>query len=124
MPETTPGRVLTTLRFVIGASAWLTPDLAGKAFGLDPDANPQASYLARLFAVRDAALGVGLVATEGEARRLWWQIGVACDLADAAAGVIAGKQGRAYRAQAAVMVTATALAAAGLGAAALMADDV
>ena len=123
MPESTPGKVLTTLRFIIGGSAWLTPDLAGKAFGLDPDSNPQASYLGRLFAVRDAALGVGLVATEGDARRLWWQIGVACDLADAAAGVIAGKQGR-LPGPAAVMVTATALAAAGLGAAALMADDV
>ena len=123
MPESTPGKILTTLRFIIGGSSWLAPDLAGKGFGLDPEANPQASYVGRLFASRDAALGAGIVATEGDARRLWWQIGIACDVADAAAGLIALKQGR-LPAAAGVMVTATALVAAGLGAAALMADDV
>ena len=122
-PSPRPGKILTTLRFIVGGSSWLAPDLAGKAFGLDSDANPQSSYVGRLFARRDAALGVGLVATEGDARRLWWQIGIACDVADAAAGVIARKQGR-LPGPAAVMVTATALAAAGLGAAALAADDV
>lgn len=123
MPESTPGKILTTLRFIVGGSSWIAPDLAGKAFGLDSDANPQASYVGRLFASRDAALGAGIVATEGDARRLWWQIGIACDVADAAAGLIALRQGR-LPAPAAIMVTATACLAAGLGAAALMADDV
>ena len=42
----------------------------------------------QLFAVRDAMLGVGLVASSGDARRTWWKVGIACDLADAAAAVI------------------------------------
>ena len=48
----------------VGASAWATPRLAGKAFGLDADDNPQSPYLARLFGIRDIALGVGRAVDE------------------------------------------------------------
>jgi len=47
---------LATLRVAIGASAWATPRLAGKAFGLDAAGNPQSPYLARLFGIRDIAV--------------------------------------------------------------------
>ena len=70
MPESAPGKTLTVLRFIIGGGAWIAPRTMGRLFGLDIDANPQAPYVARLFAVRDAVLGVGLVATDGDARRL------------------------------------------------------
>ena len=122
MPESPPGKLLTVLRFIIGGSSWLAPRTAGRVFGLDVDANPQAPYLGRLFGVRDAVLGVGLVATSGDARRLWWRVGIACDVADLAAGLLAGRARELPRASTA-LVSAAAAMAAGLGAAALMADD-
>ena len=86
-------RNLATLRLAVGASAWATPRLAGKAFGLDAAGNPQSPYLARLFGIRDIALGVGALSTTGEARRQWLTLGVMCDAADAAAGNFAGRGG-------------------------------
>ena len=86
-------RSVPMTRTAIGVAAWLTPRLSGRLFGLDPDANPQASYLGRLFGVRDVALGIGLRSSNGAERQQWLRLGVACDLADAAAGVLAGKTG-------------------------------
>jgi hypothetical protein len=112
-------RSLVGIRVAIGAGAWLAPRLSGRLFGLDPDANPQAAYLGRLFGIRDVALGYGLNASAGEEqRRHWLRIGVACDLADALAGLFAGRSGD-LPARSAFLVTTTALAAAGMGIAAL-----
>src|SRR3954464_15628495 len=116
-----PAQTLSTLRFIIGGSSWLAPNLAGKLFGMDPDANPQAAYLGRLFGVRDFMLGVGVRTGDTASRRLWWQVGIACDVADAAAGYLALRNGSLPK-HSAVMVTGTALLAAGLGAAALSAE--
>jgi hypothetical protein len=112
---------LTGLRAGVGVGAWATPNFAGRLFGLDPDNNPQASYVCRLFGVRDLALAAGALTSDGPDRRRWLQLGLACDLADAAAGYIAGRTGVLSK-PAAVMVTGVALAAAGLGAAALAAN--
>ncbi len=109
---------LAGLRAAVGVGAWATPNVSGKMFGLDPDNNPQASYLGRLFGVRDLALAAGTLSTEGAEQRRWIQLGVACDVADALAGYIAGRTGVLPK-PAAVMVTGVALVAAGLGAAAL-----
>ena len=111
-------RGLIGLRAAIGAGAFLAPRVTGRLFGLDVEGNPQAPYLARLFGVRDAALAFG-VATTGESQRAQWlQIGIACDLADAVAGLLAGRDGE-LPTPTAVLVTGTALMAAGLGIAAL-----
>ena len=109
---------LATLRLAVGASAWATPRLAGKAFGLDAAGNPQSPYLARLFGIRDIALGVGTLSTTGEARRQWLTLGVMCDAADAAAGIFAGRAGYLPKVPT-VLVTGVALVAAGMGLAAL-----
>jgi hypothetical protein len=111
-------RSLAGVRMAIGTSAWATPRLAGKAFGLDSDSNPQSPYLSRLFGVRDIALGIGALTTTGESRRHWLALGLFCDAADAAAGVLAGRAGYLPKIPT-VLVTGTALVAAGLGAAAL-----
>ena len=111
-------RSLAMLRMAVGTSAWATPRLAGKAFGLDAEGNPQSPYLARLFGIRDIALGVGALSTTGEARRQWLTLGVMCDAADAAAGIFAGRAGYLPKVPTA-LVTGVALAAAGLGLAAL-----
>jgi hypothetical protein len=111
-------KLLAALRLAVGGSSWGTPRVAGKLFGLDAAANPQSPYLARLFGVRDVALGWGVMATEGETQRQWLMVGVACDLADALAGVAGGRGGYLPK-HTAVLVTATALAAAALGGQAL-----
>jgi hypothetical protein len=113
---------LVVTRTAIGAGAWLAPRLSGRLFGLDPDANPQAPYLGRLFGARDVALGVGLQSSKGLERQQWLRIGVACDLADAAAGVLAGRSG-ALPKHATVLVTATALLAAAMGLAAMRGEE-
>ncbi len=113
-----PLQALVSTRTAIGVSSWVAPGLAGRAFGLAVAGNPQAPYLARLFGVRDIALGVGVQQTTGDARRLWLKLGIACDLADAAAGIISSRDGSLPQVSAA-LVTATAFVAAGLGIAAL-----
>lgn len=113
---------LVAVRSSIGVGSWVAPRFSGRLFGLDPEANPQAVYLARLFGVRDAALGYGLNASSGAERRQWLRIGIVCDLADAMAGMLAGRRGD-LPGRAAVLVTATAFLAAGMGIAALQDDE-
>lgn len=109
---------LVRVRSAIGVGAWVAPRISGRLFGLDVPGNPQAPYLARLFGVRDAALAYGLQTTQGAERAHWLKIGIACDLADALAGVFARRR-RELPAFASVLVTAAALGAAALGVAAL-----
>ena len=109
---------LVAIRSNIGLGAWLAPRLSGRLFGLDAEANPQLPYVGRLFGVRDVALGAGVALTSGSARRLWLQVGLACDAADAAAGLIAGRN-KEQSPLSTVLVTAPALMGIGLGLAAL-----
>lgn len=109
---------LAGLRMAVGVSSWATPRVAGRLFGLDADGNPQAPYLARLFGVRDIALGWGVMNSEGDAQRQWLAAGLACDVADALAGIAGGRAGYLPKLTT-VLVTGTAIAAAALGASAL-----
>jgi hypothetical protein len=109
---------LAAVRLVIGVASWTTPRLAGRVFGLDAQANPQSPYLARLFGVRDIALAWGALGSEGAARRQWLTAGLACDVADAAAGIAGGRGGYLPKLTS-VLVSGTAVSAALLGAAAL-----
>jgi hypothetical protein len=109
---------LSGLRLAIGVTSWSAPRAAGSLFGLDAEANPQAPYLARLFGVRDAALAWGALSSEGDAQRQWLLAGLACDVADALAGIAGGRRGYLPKLTC-VLVTGTALGAAALGCAAL-----
>jgi hypothetical protein len=120
-PASTPGKALTALRLAIGGGTWIAPERAGAWYGLDVEGNPQGPYVGRLFAIRDAALGVGLLATGPEQRRLWWQVGAACDLFDAAAALLAWRRDQ-LDGRAAAMLGSTALIATALGIAGLLAD--
>ena len=115
-------RQLAGLRVVIGLAALIAPRLAGKLFGLDPEANPQSSYLARLFGVRDIALGVGALSTTGEARRKWVLIGIGVDATDAVSAGLAGRDGS-VSGFTATKLAAPAVAAVALGALAHGAGD-
>lgn len=118
MNEGSAVSALVGLRTAVGVGSWATPRLAARLFGLDAGANPQSPYLARLFGVRDLALAWGTMSTEGASRRQWIAVGVACDGADALAGIAGGCGGYLSK-RTSVVVTLTALAAAALGAAAL-----
>ncbi|HET7048601.1 MAG TPA: hypothetical protein VFI54_10075 [Solirubrobacteraceae bacterium] len=122
MPNDTIIQSLVGMRGAVGTGAWLAPRLSGRLFGLDPAANPQASYLGRLFAVRDAALAFGLSTSTGRERAQWLRIGIAWDLADAAAGLLAGRRGD-LPARATILVTGTALTGAALGIVALKGEE-
>src|SRR3954469_7968075 len=112
---------LSGLRAAVGVGAWATPNVSGRLFGLDPGSNPQASYLGRLFGARDLALAAGTLATEGQERRRWAQVGRAGDAPAAAPGNIAGRTG-VLPMPSALMVTGVALVAAVLGAAAMASE--
>jgi hypothetical protein len=114
-------KVLPAVRFAIGSGAWALPEQTGALFGINFRDNHDTIYMGRLFGVRDFALGLGPLASTGSGRRLWWQIGIACDAFDAAAGLLWLRKGAPKRAG--ILVTATALAAVGMGAAALAAEE-
>ncbi len=121
-----PGKALLSVRFIFGAASWAMPKFTMLAMGLDPHANPQAAYMARLFGIRDVALGVGILSTRGDARRTWWRIGMMCDLGDALAGALSARNNELPerpRVLAPGYVVAGVIGA-GLGAAALLSDDV
>jgi hypothetical protein len=109
---------LIGIRASIGAGAWVAPQLAGRLFGLDAVANPQLPYVGRLFGIRDVALAAGLGMSNGDGRKLWLQLGIMCDVADAAAGLLAGRKGELSKLST-VLVTAPALLGLALGVAAL-----
>jgi hypothetical protein len=94
-------------RMAVGAGAWLTPNLSGRLFGLDPDGNPQLPYVGRLFGARDVVLGAGALRSPRKQKDMWVTAGLACDVADVAAGALAGARGQLPPA-AAALVTATA----------------
>lgn len=119
---TEPGKLLCALRVAIGLGGWLAPNLTGKLFGLDPAGNPQMSFMARLFAAREFALVLSVTQTTGVSRRPMWMANIMCDALDTAAAYAAGRSG-AIPKHAAVMSGATALAAVGLGVAALQAEE-
>jgi hypothetical protein len=113
--------MLSGLRIAVGVGAYTAPNLTGKAFGLDPVGNPQASFMGRLFGVRDLALGAGTMATSAESRRLWLQLGVLCDAADALSAVLAARRGVVSK-PVAGLLAAPAIAAVGMGVAALASE--
>jgi hypothetical protein len=111
-------RNVSLFRILVGATSWLAPNLAGRLFGLDPSSNPQAPYIARLFGVRDLVLGAGALQTSGQPQRQLIQLGLMCDVADAAAGLL-GRRAGYLNPVATVLVTGGAVAAAAMSAAAL-----
>ena len=79
---------LSAGRIAIGSLALARPDVAGKAFGLDGQANPQLTYMSRLFGSREIALGLVTLLSRGRTRRNIVLAGIVIDLADAATGVL------------------------------------
>ena len=105
---------LSVGRIAIGAGALLAPELTMKVFGLDGENNPQLPYMGRMFGSREVAVGVATLLAKGEARRNWIIAGMAIDLADAAAAILATQSGSLSKGRGALL-TAPALAAVNAG---------
>jgi hypothetical protein len=101
-------------RIVIGGGALVAPRLTGRAFGIDPAANPAASYVGRLFGVRAVLMAVQLLTVRPEERVRVLRQNVAVDLVDAVAAVAATRAGALDRRSGAA-ATAAALFEAALG---------
>ena len=80
-------------RIAVGATALSSPDLATKLFQLDGPGNSQLPFMTRMFGSREIALGVVTLAARGRARRRLALTGIAVDSADAAATVVAVRDG-------------------------------
>ena len=116
-PTDAPRLLLTALR-VPGAAAFLVPRLGAKSFGLPQDADGH--YVVRLFAARNLGFIIGLTLSRGDARRLWWQAGIAYEVLDVLAGLLGIREGR--ERGSAIADTGASTVALGLGVAGLMVD--
>src|ERR671936_180920 len=115
LPSTPTGRALLGARTVLGASTLLAPRLAGKAFFLSPDDNPQLPVIGRMWGIRNLSLAAGMYAATGANRAQWWRLQVAVDALDFLAIAAEWRRG-AVPGPAAGLMAATALPATALGA--------
>lgn len=112
---------LSVGRILIGVGSIANPALTAKLFGLSPDANPQLGYFARMFGVREIAIGSLTLLAKGNARRTMVLAGIAVDGGDAATGVI-GLARKDVPTLAGGLLVGVALCAAGSGVAAAVLD--
>lgn len=115
LPSTPTGRALLGARTALGVSTLLAPRLAGKAFLLDPAANPQLPLIGRMWGIRNLSLAAGMYAASGANRAQWWRLQPGVDALDFLAIAAEWRRG-AVPGPAAGMMAATALAATALGA--------
>lgn len=80
-------------RIALGAGAVAAPALAAKLFRLDVAANPQLTYMTRMFGSREIALGTLTLLAPTGARKKLIALGIGVDGADAFAGYDAWQSG-------------------------------
>jgi len=115
LPSTPTGRVLLGARTALGLSTLLAPRLAGKAFFLDPDDNPQLPVIGRMWGVRNLSLAAGMYGATDANRAQWWRLQPAVDVLDFLAIVAEWRRGT-VPSPAAALMAGTALLATTLGA--------
>jgi len=84
---------LSLARIALGTLAFVSPRLAARLFRLDGAGQPQLGYMSRMFASREIALGAATLAAPPALRGKVVAAGVVIDLADAASGALAGRDG-------------------------------
>lgn len=100
---------LAGFRIVLGAASWAAPGPLARAYGVPEDRlTPELEYMTRVFGVRAVALGIGYLASSGEARRLWRLLWLLCDTADTAMGAAMLAGGRLAPPQGAAALGTTA----------------
>jgi hypothetical protein len=121
LPSTPAGRGLLAARTALGLSTLLAPRLAGRAFFLDPDDNPQVPVIGRMWGVRNLALAAGMYGATGTSRGQWWQLQPAIDALDFLVIVAEWRRG-AVPGPAAGLMAGTALVATAAGSLAAAAE--
>ena len=104
---------LAAFRVALGAASWVAPRGISRVFGVPPGRiTPELEYMTRVFGVRAVSLGVGYLASSGEARGLWHRLWLLCDAADTAMGARMAGRGElsGVSAAAALLTTGGALA--------------
>ena len=109
-----PLKILATARLIVGASSWLLPYHASGAFTL-MTLTPESTIALRLFGVRDAMLGVLLIAakTAAERQRIV-NAGLVVDSIDVLASLVGYTMGE-QEPKVAAMVAGGAVTLVGLG---------
>lgn len=80
-------------RIAVGVVALADPHRGSQLFQLDPVANPQVPYVARLFGAREVALGAATLLARGKTRRNLVLLGILVDAADAGTGYLGIQDG-------------------------------
>jgi len=79
-------KAISAFRAFGGLAIWIVPDLTVRTYGGTMDSGSR--LLGRLAGARETALAVGPLLSDGEDRRRWLGLGLACDAADATATLI------------------------------------
>ena len=114
LPSTRTGRALLAARTALGLSTLLAPRVAGRAFLLDPEANPQLAVIGRMWGIRNLSLAAGMYGATGASRTQWWRLQPAVDALDFLVIVAEWRRG-AVPGPAAGLMAGTALLATALG---------
>ena len=104
---------LAGFRIALGTASWIAPGPLARAYGVPEDRmTPELEYMTRVFGIRAVALGVGYLASSGEARGLWHRLWLLCDAADTVmgAGMLASGRLSPERGVSALATTAPAMA--------------
>ncbi|WP_433179457.1 nuclear transport factor 2 family protein [Actinoallomurus sp. CA-150999] len=83
---------LGATRLLVGLTTLAAPQLARRAVGLPGALSDDRGLFVRLFAARDAALGAATLSSDPAVSDLGLRLGALCDLADVAAGLLAGRR--------------------------------
>lgn len=75
-------------------TAYASPDLAARAFGIDPDEGAALPSAVRLFGARETAMGVVLAMASGPELRRWLALGAVVDGLDVVTVVLGARAGR------------------------------
>ena len=100
--------LLGLIRLVNGTGSLLAPDLFARRLGVEPEANPAASYITRLFGVRTMVIGYELLQRDEATRRRALRVATLIHASDTVAAMVAGRTGRIPRKAAAVATTISA----------------
>ncbi len=85
---------LAVCRIGLGSAAWLAPGALSRLFGVPAErVTPELEYMNRVFGVRAVTLGIGYLASSGEARNLWHRLWLLCDAADTVMGARMASRG-------------------------------
>jgi hypothetical protein len=87
-------RALVGLLLALGVTAYATPSLAARLFGIDPDESPAMDSAVRLFGAREFVLGLGLAGRTITGRRRWLGLGAMADALDVLTVILGARDRR------------------------------